>query len=78
MTWTEAKAAIGDELGLDGGRLVELETAPETQAAYERFTAEAEAKGVFGAPTFVLDGERFWGQDRLSFVERKLERMAAV
>jgi 2-hydroxychromene-2-carboxylate isomerase len=27
---------------------------------------------VFGAPSFVIDGEIFWGQDRLEFVERKL------
>jgi 2-hydroxychromene-2-carboxylate isomerase len=27
---------------------------------------------VFGAPSFVIDGEIFWGQDRLDFVDRKL------
>ena len=27
---------------------------------------------IFGAPTYVIDGERFWGQDRLDFVERRL------
>jgi 2-hydroxychromene-2-carboxylate isomerase len=27
---------------------------------------------VFGAPFFIIDGERFWGQDRLDFVDRKL------
>jgi 2-hydroxychromene-2-carboxylate isomerase len=33
--------------------------------------------GVFGAPTFVIPGhnERWWGQDRLFFVDRALERM---
>ena len=30
------------------------------------------ALGVFGAPSYVIDGEIFWGQDRLDFVERKL------
>jgi carboxymethylenebutenolidase len=30
------------------------------------------ARGVFGAPSFVIDGEIFWGQDRLDFVEKKL------
>ena len=34
--------------------------------------------GIFGAPTYVLDGERFWGQDRLAFVERALERRRAA
>ena len=31
------------------------------------------ALGVFGAPTFVVEGELFWGQDRLDFVDRKLD-----
>lgn len=36
-------------------------------------TAEAEARGVFGAPTFIVDGEAlYWGQDRLGLVERAL------
>jgi carboxymethylenebutenolidase len=29
---------------------------------------------VFGAPSYCLDGEIFWGQDRLDFLERKLEK----
>ena len=33
--------------------------------------------GVFGAPTFVLNGERFWGQDRLDFVDRALDALRA-
>ena len=33
---------------------------------------EAIDLGVFGAPTYVIDGELFWGQDRLDFVQRKL------
>jgi carboxymethylenebutenolidase len=32
--------------------------------------------GVFGAPSYVIDGEIFWGQDRLDFVERRLARAA--
>jgi carboxymethylenebutenolidase len=28
--------------------------------------------GVFGAPSYVVDGEIFWGQDRLDFLERRL------
>jgi 2-hydroxychromene-2-carboxylate isomerase len=38
----------------------------DTQSALDR--------GVFGAPSYVIDGEIFWGQDRLDFVERKLAR----
>jgi len=28
---------------------------------------------VFGAPTYAIDGELFWGQDRLDFVQRRLQ-----
>ncbi|MEP6790235.1 MAG: DsbA family protein, partial [Ramlibacter sp.] len=39
---------------------------------YEANTRRAIDIGVFGAPSFVIDGEIFWGQDRLDFVERTL------
>jgi 2-hydroxychromene-2-carboxylate isomerase len=45
-------------------------------AAAERYavnTAAAIAAGVFGSPSYVIDGEVFWGQDRLDFVGRRLE-----
>jgi 2-hydroxychromene-2-carboxylate isomerase len=35
-------------------------------------TAEAVARGIFGAPTFFVGDEMFWGQDRLAFVEQAL------
>ena len=37
-------------------------------------TDEAIRIGVFGSPTYLVDGELFYGQDRLMFVERHLER----
>jgi 2-hydroxychromene-2-carboxylate isomerase len=42
------------------------------KAEYEAHTQEAVARNVFGAPSYVVDGEIFWGQDRLEFVERAL------
>jgi len=42
------------------------------QARYEAQTDEAIAAGVFGAPTYRVGNELFWGQDRLDFVARKL------
>ena len=39
---------------------------------YESYTQMAIDAGVFGAPSYVLSGEIFWGQDRLEFVERAL------
>jgi len=49
----------------------------QSQAVHERYEADSQRAidaGVFGAPTFIIDGEMFWGQDRLDFVERRLRR----
>ena len=46
-----------------------------TKQALRDATKEAEARGVFGAPTFIVDGAQlFWGQDRLGLVESALSR----
>ncbi|MCW5626604.1 MAG: 2-hydroxychromene-2-carboxylate isomerase [Burkholderiales bacterium] len=68
--------SIIDGVGLDGTRLVQEAAQPIIQGTYDAFTAEAIERQVFGAPTFVIDGEVFWGQDRLDFVERALARSA--
>lgn len=52
-----------------------------TQAAHDRYettTAQAIEVGVFGAPSYVVEGEIFWGQDRLDFLERRLARGRGV
>jgi 2-hydroxychromene-2-carboxylate isomerase len=46
---------------------------PGAQSTYQTYTDEALKVGVFGAPTFVVDGELFWGQDRLEFLQRRLQ-----
>ncbi len=68
----DVRRAIAEENGMDGAALVAAETSAEVQALYQRFTDEAVQHGVFGAPTFLLNGERFWGQDRLDFLDRAL------
>ena len=48
-----------------------------SQAVHERYEADSQRaidSGVFGAPSFVIAGEMFWGQDRLDFVQRRLAR----
>ncbi len=59
------------EGGLSAQRAVDAQ-APEVQAAYESHTQQAIAAQVFGAPSYVVNGEVFWGQDRLDFVQRRL------
>jgi 2-hydroxychromene-2-carboxylate isomerase len=63
---------VADENGLPGKELHKAEESPAVQDLYKRYSDEAERQGVFGAPTFVLNGERFWGQDRLEFLDRAL------
>jgi len=53
------------EVGQDAERVLALARSPEIDAALERVTEEAKALGVFGSPTFVVDDELFWGDDRL-------------
>ena len=64
-------AELLDEHGLDASRLGQSKQA-DVKARYDENTRLAIDAGVFGAPSYVLDGEIFWGQDRLDFVERRL------
>jgi 2-hydroxychromene-2-carboxylate isomerase len=64
---------LAGDAGFDGAALLAASRTPETQRKYEGFTKEALDAGVFGAPWYVVDGQGFWGQDRLDFVERLLQ-----
>ncbi|MES3023826.1 MAG: 2-hydroxychromene-2-carboxylate isomerase [Pseudomonadota bacterium] len=68
----EALAQIASAAGFDGRMLVKSSETAGVQEQYERNTEAAMAANVFGAPWYVVDGEPFWGQDRLDFVERAL------
>ncbi|HTN64615.1 MAG TPA: 2-hydroxychromene-2-carboxylate isomerase [Burkholderiaceae bacterium] len=65
---------IAGALGHDGRTLLKAAETASAQAEYARFTDEAIAANVFGSPWYVVDGEGFWGQDRLDFVERALAK----
>jgi len=65
-------AELLNEQHLDGARMAQSKEAG-VQSAYQAYTDEALNIGVFGAPTFVVDGELFWGQDRLEFLQRRLQ-----
>lgn len=63
---------IADSCGLDGQALLqESETEPGQQRLDEA-CEQALAAGCFGVPWYDVDGEPFWGQDRLELVEKKL------
>ena len=64
-------AALLRERELPARRLEDAHS-QAVQERYEANTRRAIEAGVFGAPSYAIDGELFWGQDRLDFVERKL------
>ncbi|MBX9962488.1 MAG: 2-hydroxychromene-2-carboxylate isomerase [Burkholderiales bacterium] len=64
--------ALANGVGLDGAALVKAASEPAAQAEYDRLTQEAIDRQVFGAPTYLIGDEPFWGQDRLDFVDRAL------
>lgn len=64
--------AIVDDQGLDGATLLERARSEAMETLYRDTTAEAHGRDVFGSPTWVLEGENFWGQDRLGFLEAAL------
>ncbi len=58
--------------GFDPAEILALAADPEVKQALIRNTEEAVARGVFGAPTFFVGDEMFWGQDRMEFVAEAL------
>jgi 2-hydroxychromene-2-carboxylate isomerase len=66
-------ATLIEREGLPATLIADADSAP-VRARYDAYTQEAIERKVFGAPTYIIDGEPFWGQDRLDFVERALAR----
>jgi 2-hydroxychromene-2-carboxylate isomerase len=64
---------IAEQVGLEGGRLLMLARSEKAEHAYEQNFRDAVACDVFGSPSYVLDGEVFWGQDRIPFLEDALD-----
>lgn len=82
--WAEGKdmndpavvAGVLQGAGFDPKALLALAGDPEVKDRLKAVTQEAVARGVFGAPTFFVDGQMYWGQDRLDFVQDALEAQA--
>ena len=69
---------VVEKAGLDARALLEDAGDPAVKAELRATTEEAVARGVFGAPTFFVGDEMFFGNDRLDFVERALIELAKV
>ena len=62
------------EIGQDLARVLDLANSPDLEAAYLEQTARAQELGIFGSPSFIVDGELFWGDDRLEDAIRWAQR----
>jgi carboxymethylenebutenolidase len=67
-------AALITECGLDAPAVMALGAEPRWQERRLADTQAALDRGVFGAPSYVIGEDIFWGQDRLDFVARRLAR----
>lgn len=68
----EVRQAVADGLGMDGAMLVAKGESDQIKADWKASHEEAITHGVFGTPTYIYNGERFWGQDRLDFLDERL------
>lgn len=68
----EIRQAIADAAGFDGARLLQREIDDDVTSKWAADREHALQSGVFGFPTYRFDGELYWGQDSLPFLERHL------
>lgn len=73
MESPEVVAEVLSKAGIDVTDFMARISETEAKARLKATTEEAVARGVFGAPSFFVNGEMFFGQDRLSFVEAALK-----
>jgi len=71
----QAVARTLAECGVDTAGF-EAFLAAEGRAEHDRIRSEARQLGIFGVPTFVLDGELFWGTDRMALLRERLAESA--
>ena len=65
-------AELAEEVGLDSTTLLQSAGGDLTEALYALHLENAIDGGVFGSPAYVLDGEVFWGQDRIELLDEAL------
>ncbi|MEO0829941.1 MAG: 2-hydroxychromene-2-carboxylate isomerase [Pseudomonadota bacterium] len=66
-----------DQAGFPGHQILARADVPDMADESELITKEGIDRGIFGSPTFMVDGQMFWGQDRLDFVRAALLQEAA-
>lgn len=76
--WSEQKnisdeatlTALAGQAEMDGVALLKSAETASVASQYQQNTQQAIAANVFGVPWYVFDGQAYWGQDRLDFLER--------
>ena len=67
--------SILNKMDFSSDEILSLAKSEECSNNMQKFTKIAIEKNVFGAPTFIIDDQIYWGQDRLNFVDRHLESL---
>jgi len=70
----ETLSQLARNVAIDPVPLLDAAHTTEINALYQKNTEEAIARSVFGSPTYFIDGDMFYGQDRLEMVERALSQ----
>jgi 2-hydroxychromene-2-carboxylate isomerase len=78
ITEPAAVQRVLDDAGLDGAALVAAAATDSIKQRVRAQTDDALARGAFGVPTMVVDGELFWGVDSLPHVERRLDGLDPI
>ena len=74
-TQPEKIKELAGKLGLPGEKILARAEEPEIKDKLRANTSEAVRRGAFGAPTFFVGEEMFWGNDRIEMVERHLQSL---
>jgi len=72
MNDTATVGAVLQAAGFDAAAFMALVADAEVKDRLKAITQEAVERGVFGAPSFFVDGTLYWGQDRLDFVKEAI------
>jgi 2-hydroxychromene-2-carboxylate isomerase len=70
---TDVRRAIAEAAGMDAEALERIAQSEKIRSVWNGNVVIAKSAGVFGLPTFRYDGELYWGQDSLPFLERHLK-----
>ena len=73
---TSTLAEMAQESGHDGDKLLKEASDPKWAALRQAQSDAAVERGVFGAPSYCVEEQIYWGQDRLNFVQRHLDRIS--